>query len=294
MRQVLVVVTAVLVLVGAANWAVAAKKKKAAAEKQMPAVAVMVLQAKTLMAQGNRKLAIELLDRAAATSKSKTERRELLARRTLFLEQFLTSESFQNFEAARSFSTLDRWDECLHELDAIGEKDKDNVLGMRLRADCQRSLKQLAAAETTLKSVLALIPNDMQASFELAELAVTTRQTAPGLALLESIEPTLSADVERYVILKAKLLEQADKIDEAAELLREDQETRLEHVGVIYELGVLYMRMPGRDWPARKMLSLFVTRCKRMKETELKSRHLDLLLPLAQTALTALDKKLGV
>ncbi|MBI3544461.1 MAG: hypothetical protein HY075_14410, partial [Deltaproteobacteria bacterium] len=60
------------------------------------------------------------------------------------------------------------------------------------------------------------------------------------------------------------------------------------------ELGMLYTRLPGRDWPARKMLSLFVTRCKRMKEAELKSRKLDALLPLAQGTLAALDKKLGV
>ena len=294
MRQLLVYFAVTAVLVGGLDHAQAARKKHTQVSEPALSVAAMILQAKVLMAQGHRKLAIDQLDRAAVVARSRAERNELAGRRTLFLEQFLTSDSFQNFEAARSFASLERWDESLRELDAIGEKDKDNVLGMRLRAECQRALKQYAAAELTLKAVLTLVPKDIQASFELVEIAVTTKQTAPGLMLLDALEPVISVDIEHLVILKAKLLEQAERTDEAAELLREDQEAHLEHVGVIYELGMLYMRIPGRDWPARKMLSLFVTRCKRMKETELKSRHLDLFLPQAQTTLAALDKKLGV
>ena len=37
----------------------------------------------------------------------------------------------------------------------------------------------------------------------------------------------------------------------AAEVLKKDQEANLEHIEVLFELGMIYSRMPGRDWPAR-------------------------------------------
>lgn len=258
------------------------------------ATAQLVQQAKALMNQGNRRQAMDLLDRAANQTRVKTEIRELTAKRRLFAEQFLTAESFQSFQEARGLSRLEHWDECARELDAVGEKDRDNLLVLELRAECQMGAKQYALAEAAYKHVLSLMPADLGAALGLAEIAFTTKQSTQGLSLLEGIEPSESADVERLVILKSKLLEQAGRAEEGADLLKADQEAHLDHINVLYELGMLYSRISGRDWPARKMLSLFVTRCKRLKATELKARKLDQALPAAQATLAALDKKLGV
>lgn len=272
-----------------------ARERSAARRAAVPsAAASAVQQAKALLKEGRRKQAIEQLDKARLLAKSRIEQRELASRRALFAEQFLTAESFQKFQEASGLAELERWDECLRELDPVDARDQDNLLVLRLRAACQFSLKQYDPATKTFQAVLALSPGDLRAGFGLVEISLAQRKFPQGLSLLQTLEPKASPDVERHAILKSRLLELSDRPADAAEALRQDQESYLDHVEVLYELGMLYSRMPGHDWPARKLLSLFVSRCKRMKEAELKGRRFDLLLPQAQTALGAIDKRLGV
>jgi tetratricopeptide (TPR) repeat protein len=292
MKQLLVLLIFASVF-GSSGMAQAGHRSKKSVPQPSGAAAV-IQQAKVIMTQGNRAQALELLDQARKLSRSKTEQREIAIKRTLFTEQFLTSDSFQAFQEAKALAEAERWDECLRELEGIKEKDKDNLLVLRLKAEGQSTLKQYDAAAKSFMAVLALVPGDLSASFGQVELALAQKQSAQGLALLGKTEPRLSADIERLVILRAKLLEQSERVTEATDLLREDQESHLDHTLVIYELGMIYTRVGGHDWQARKMLSLFITRCKRMKEADLKSRRLEPLLLQAQTALVALDKKLGV
>ena len=88
--------------------------------------------------------AIEQLDRTKTLTKSKSDLRDLTAKRTLFTEQFLNSDSFQNFEEAKGFAAVERWNECLHELDSIGAGDQDNVLVLRQRAACLQGTAEIS------------------------------------------------------------------------------------------------------------------------------------------------------
>jgi thioredoxin-like negative regulator of GroEL len=266
------------------------EKKEAAPS---PAFTEAIQRAKAALLQGSRKNAIDLLEKARGLAKTRAETRDLGEKRRLFAEQFLTSDSFQRFQEAKGHRDAGHWEECVRVLDTVNGLDQDNTLVLVLRAACQVPLKQYDAGAASLEKVLAMLPGEIPAIYSLAEIQVARKRGAEGLALLEAI-PSGAADTERQVILRARLLEIAGRETEALEALRDDQENHLDHVEVLYELGMLYSRVGGNDWPARKMLSLFVTRCKRMKESDLKTRKLDALLPEAQAALQALDQKLGV
>lgn len=270
------------------------RSKSKAAMLPTAAVSELVQQAKVLLAQGDRQQAYARLDKARESTKSKSEHRELAAKKVLFAEQFLTSEAFSHYQRAKALFELDRWEECLRELDSVGEKDQDNLIVLRLRSQCELSFQQLAPATKTLQQILAVVPDDIPASFSLVRVALAQKDPAGASATLERISPRTSSDIEQHVILKARALEMLAKPALAAEILKEDQDEYLDHVEVIHELGMLYTRMPGHDWQARKMLSLFITRCRRMKEADLQAKKFDKLLPVAQSTLILLDKKLGV
>lgn len=292
--QLLGMICAALAIFLEPSFAGTKKTKRAADQEVHSKIAALVQQAKTLLAQGDRKQALILLENARAIANNKYDQRDLVSKQNIFSEQFITADSFQNFQEAKALADAERWDECLRELDSIAEKDRDNILVLRLRADSHLALRQYDLVVKNLNLILALRPGDLSSEFQLVEVAVAQKQVVLGLNLLEKIEPLSSLDIERVTILKAKLFEQSSRALEAVELLRQDQEAHLDHVVVLFELGMLYSRISGHDWSARKMLSLFVTRCKRMKESDLKLRHLDGMLSQAQLALIALDKKLGV
>lgn len=251
-------------------------------------------QAKTLMSQGQRQQAIAQLERASSLAKSKKTQNQINEKRMLFAQQFLTSESFQKYQEAKALAELKRWDECLRELSAVGTGDQNNLTILRLKHQCYFKQAQYEPALKALDLILAMVPGDMAALFERVALDYEMKNYSLAMAQLEKVQPKSSEDVERYAILKARILEKLGKPLEAAEVLKKDQETNLDHVGVLYELGMLYRRIEGSDWPARKMLSLFITRCKRLKDAELKEKGYDELLPQAQAALSEIDRKLGV
>lgn len=114
------------------------------------------------------------------------------------------------------------------------------------------------------------------------------------LICLKKIEPKNSKQVERSIILKARILVASGQIDQAIDVLRKDHEAYLDHVEVIFELGMLYAQFDANLWPGRKTLSIFISRCKRMTPVELKTLNLDEKLVRAQTQLDLIDKKLGV
>ncbi|MEW6055878.1 MAG: hypothetical protein AB1540_04615 [Bdellovibrionota bacterium] len=268
---------------------IAAPKKKNDLEFQNA-----IRQAKLSMSQGNRRQAILHLDKARELGRSKVQLKEVSSRRILFAEQFVTSASFQKFQEAKGLSEVKRWDECIREIDSMEVKDQDNLLVLRLKSECQSGLNLDGPAAKSLNTILELIPADVGATYGLIELDLDQKRYDQGLSRLNGIEPASSAEMERYAILKARLLEGLARPLEAAEILKKDQETHLDHIEVLYHLGFLYTRLEGHDWPARRALSLFLTRCKRLKESELKARKLDSLLPKAQEMLDSLDKKLGV
>lgn len=251
-------------------------------------------QAKSLMTQGQRMQAIAQLDRAATLAKSKKTQRQINEKRMLFAQQFLTSESFQKYQEAKGLAEVKRWDECLREISAVGAGDQNNLMILRLKHRCHAKQGQYEPALKALDAILAMVPGDMTALFDKISLDYEMKNYPQAMMQLERMQPKDSQDVERHAILKARILEKLQRPLEAIEVLKKDQETNLDHVGVLYELGMLYRRVEGNDWPARKMLSLFITRCKRLKEAELKERGYDEMLPQAQAALSEIDRKLGV
>ena len=265
-----------------------------AKEKTGDVVSEALVKAKSFMAQGQRRQAVLELARVADGTKSRKKLLEIENRKTLFAEQFFTSEAFQKYQKAKALGDVKRWDECLRELSAVPASDQDNLLILRLKMQSHFGLKQYDAADKTISAVLILLPNDVLAQFGRVRLLHEQALHADALLTLQKIQPRNSEEIERFAIEKARILEAQKKTADAVEVLREDQTANLDHIEVLYELGMLYRKTPSQAWQARKTLSLFVTRCKRMSDTELKKKGFEELLPQAQAALAEIDKQLGV
>lgn len=248
---------------------------------------------KTLLMQGKRKEAVDELDRARSRAKSGKEAQALLEKRKIFLEQFMTAESFQRYQGSRFHSKAKRWAECLKELDLAAQGDQDNRLVMSMRALCLKGSGQPDAAIKLYNVLWQLDPGDVASAMGLAEIALEQKRFEDGLQVLQSTPPATSADVERCAIFKARLLDGAGRFRDAVETLRVDQEKYIEHVQVIFELGSLYYKKPGSDWMARKYLTLFASRCRRIGTEELKERGMETQCRQAQEWAAELDKKLG-
>lgn len=269
-------------------------KKTRKLDTENSEVGAAIQKAKAILTQGKRKEAVELLDKLASEKMSKAQRAELDSKRSLFVEQFLTSDSFQRYEEAKGLAGAARADDCLRELEGVSAGDRDNIVVLRLKAACQVDSKAYDQAQKTYQAILATVPGDLSATFGSIEIDVEQKQYVKALKQAEAVEPKNSLDVEKQTLLRAKLYELTGDAARAEDVLRRDHEAHLDHIVVIFELGMLYTRMPGRDWPARKMLSLYVTRCRRMSDAELKARRFDATLQQAQSTLAALDRKLGV
>lgn len=265
-----------------------------AKEKQGALVNEALAKAKQFMAQGQRRQAVLELTRASESTKSRKKLREIEGRKALFSEQFFTSGAFQQYQEAKALAELKRWDECLRELAAVPVSDQDNMLILKLKAESQLGLKQYDAAEKTISSILVLLPDENSAQFGRVRILHEQSLFSEAMIVLQKIQARNSEETERFAIAKARILDAQKKTAEAVEVLRDDQVANLDHIEVLYELGMLHRKLPGQAWQARKTLSLFVTRCKRMNDAELKKRGFDLLLPQAQTALIEIDKQLGV
>ena len=250
-------------------------------------------QAKTLLTQGRRREAVELLDKTKTKARKKYEHEALTGKRKLFLRQFLTADSFEKYQRAKMYLSSDRWIDCLKEIEAIQPGDQDNKLILVLKAECETDANLPERAEKTLGIIWQEEPDDVEAALQLATLYFDRKKSENSLQVLSKINPVLSEHVERTVILRSKLYVAAEKYSEAIMVLRDDQEKNIDHIGVIYELADAYMKKPGNDWLARKYFALFVTRCKRMKPDELKRRKLEKEYLKAQEMLTALEQKLS-
>ncbi len=251
-------------------------------------------ESKSIFTQGKRKEAILKLNEALILTKSKKQQSQILAKRTLFSEQFFTSEAFQKYELAKSFAQAARWQDCLREIELVSQTDLNNILVLRIKSLCQIKLPQMNDALKSIQEILEFFPDDFEANLNKVEISLIQRSPLNGLGILEKIEPKTSLEVERIVIFKAKLLEMLGRSSEAVDVLRKDQETYLEHIEVLYELGTLYSRISGNDWLSRKFLLLFISRCKRIPQVELKKRSFDLLIPKTQALLLEIDKRLGI
>lgn len=251
--------------------------------------------AKREMALGHRAQALSILESSASQTKNRQIQKEIQSRRILFAEQFLNAAAFQSYQEARGHSDADQWDECLKALEQVSLGDQDNVMVLRLRAICELGLKRFAAGEKTIQFGLKLLGDDVQLRLLQVEYALEQKSFPKALTLLASAETLVGeASRESFAVLKAKLLEQSGRGSDAIEVLRVDQDAHLDHIVVLYELGMMYARTSQNDWPARKALSLFLVRCRHLSTVEKRRGKIDRLVEQAQATLAAIDKKLGV
>lgn len=250
--------------------------------------------AKKHMAEGQRKKAIERLAVVQSSSKRKQDQQAAAAKRKLFAEQFLMAMSFQQYQEAKNLLQAGRPSECIQEVDSVGAGDFDNILISKLRADCAKALFQYETAQKNFQQVLEYVPNDFEANLGLSEVFYEQKKLEQALASLQSFQGKKSDEIEKYVLLKTRVLFTLGKEGEASDLLREDIERHLDHFHVIYELADTFLKTPGADWQARKYLLLFISRCKRFQEQELQKRGLTKKLEQAQASLEKVNAKLNV
>lgn len=276
----------------------------AAPKKTKSLVDFGIQEAKELFLMSLRKASMERLDRLKSQARTKTELKRIQDQKLLFAEQFLTTKSFQEYVAAKSFAELELWGDCLKSLGEIKPDDQDNLLVLRQKAQCQRGAQQLDQAEKTLGSILELFPKDVFATLELAEIYLSKGSATKGLEVLSPLNvQTLGLQTlafqERYALVKARLLEASDQALDALEVLKKHHEEHVENVKVIFELGMLYSRLKEstkqegakNKWNARKYLSLFLSRCKRLDLNAPKNQALHKQVAQAQSLYTELEKQ---
>ncbi len=262
-----------------------------------PSTDGVLQQVKSMLMQGKRKEAVVLLNNTiqGIPQKNKNAIKELENKRMIIAEQFITAANFQKFQDIKAFADEELWAECLKGTTQITEPDADNLMVLRLKALCQNKSGLTEASSKTMFDILQFEHQDAFALIGLAGLALERKQFREGLLVIEpllKVPPRLSADVERLAIIRARLLEETDHLNEAIEVLMQDQQANLKHNEVIFRLGQLYQRHTGYEWQARRAFSLFLSRCKRLSTTEIGLQHLDPMITEAQANLALLDKKL--
>lgn len=251
-------------------------------------------QAKAFMVAGKRKEAIEVLDRIISKPKSQRESAAVLEKRKLFLDQFITNDAFQIFQEAKLMHQTERWSDCIKELDKIAVSDQDNKNVMSLRAKCLKSQKQLSDAEKILKLLVETDPSDEALLLDLVELYLLNNEPELANERLSKNQLSVIKDQERLAILKSKYYVATNRVKEAIDVLRNDQEKNLDHIYINYELGMLYYKKTTSDWMTRKYLSLFVSRTRKISAEELKLRNWETQVKQSQEILDEIEKKLGL
>lgn len=243
-------------------------------------------QAKDMLKSGQRSNAVKLL--------SNSKVKEYESKRQIFAEQFITAENFQHFQDMKAFSDSELWSDCLKGLGQITTEDQDNVQVLRVKAFCQLKAGMLDEASKSMFEVLQFEPADFGSIMGLALVSLERKQYAEGLKLLEPISKIVSkkkGESERYAILKSRLLDEQGKVEEAIRVLAVDQELNADHNEVIYRLADLYRRVPGREIQAKRAYILFVSRCKRLSESELNYLRLSHLLLEAKKNIDVLERQ---
>lgn len=250
--------------------------------------------AKELFLQKLRKEALEEIEKARIFIKSKKDADTLDEKKRLFLDQYYSAESFQKYQEARIFNDTDRWNDCIRVVDLIANYDQTVKSVMLLKANCLKKSFQYDLLEKILFQLRQYDSTDIQLSLDMADVMILQKKIEGAGLILTQIKPVSSTDMEKHVLLRAKIFDLTSKTKEAIDLLREDQENYIDHVNVIYELSQMYLKKAANDWMARKYLALFVGRCKRMSAEELKLKELEDKCLKSQDAIVEIDKKLGV
>ncbi|MGE4232426.1 MAG: tetratricopeptide repeat protein [Bacteriovoracia bacterium] len=222
-------------------------------------------EAKELLLSAKRREAIAKLESIRPRIKSKQQAKQIVEQRKLFLEQFLSSESFQSYASAKNLYEAELWQECLRILEQVMLIDQDNILVMRLRAQCSFGLQKTAETENLWRKVLEIEPNDPAALVGLAQVKLEKKDPQQGLSILSDLDPKI--ETETVVILKSKFLRQLNQKQQATDLLKESFDSHPEQLAVLYELSQLYLEDltdPKGEWMARKHLSLFLSRCSKL------------------------------
>lgn len=250
-------------------------------------------ESRELFTAGKRLEAVAVIDKLIAMQKNKKTLQQLADKRKLYLEQFITTESFQGYQAARVFSLAERWSDCVKQLEKITESDKNSVLVMMLNAGCRKSLGNAVEAEVLLQKLLALMPGEDRVLIELGEIYLSQGKFELAQDTLRKLSTDTRASSERYVIASARILAAQDKVKEAIEVLKTDHENRIDHILVIFELGELYLKKGANDWMARKYYTLFQSRCKRVSAEEQKSSGLEKKCLETTERISEIDKRVG-
>ncbi len=251
-------------------------------------------QSKTLLIGGNRKAAIDLLDKYIAKTKNSKSSSALTEKRKLYLEQFITNQAFQSYQEARLLLEVERFSDCIKEIDKIPLADQDNIDVLEVKAKCFIGQKLYIDAEKILKQMLLSDVANESAYLELIDLYILMGQTEQAFELIQKSANVSIKDQEKFTILKSKYFINTNRVKEAIDVLRADQEKNLDHIYINYELGMIYYKKTNSDWMTRKYLSLFVSRTKKLSVEELKTKGWDPLVKQSQEILDELEKKLGL
>lgn len=260
-----------------------------AAQRRTPDSRKTLAEARALLLEGRRKEAVSLLRANESTNGRRSS--------TIIAEQFVTTENFQVYQEMKAFTQERLWSDCLKQVERLTPHDRGNLIILRLKSECQLGNGQNAEAQKTYYEMLELEPGDPWALMGLARMAMVKKHYDEALRLLEplaKVQLSRSEDRERLVLIRADILFETGRYNEAVQLLVADQEKNLDHMAVIYKLGELYQRRPGLEWQSRRSFALFASRYRKLANNDPRKRALEGYFADAEARIATLDKKLEV
>ncbi len=255
-------------------------------------------ESKRLMQAGKRKEALEALVAAEKHAVEDRERQRLSGKRRLYAEQFLRTDSFEKYQAAKVAAGSLNGGECLSEIEKIEKGDQDNIQTIVLKGHCYSLLDKKVEAERLFELALETVPNYTDAALEYSELLLGQKKLPKIGALLSGVRPNTIRDENRLIVLKSRHLEAQGKSKEAAEYLKKEYNGAIDRSQVLLELGELYFRISEEGsiesaWQARKYLTLFQKRCQSSAEIEMALKPSNRECTQIEVLVGKLDKKLN-
>ncbi len=206
--------------------------------------------------ESSRIIALKILDQARFNFKTQVALKELSNQKNLFSKQFLSSDSFQAYQNARGLAAVEKWQECIKELDEIKELDQDCFDVQRLRASCWLEQGYPDSAKKIYTDIAQFFPRDEEALLGLMQVSFVEKNYTQALKSAEFLDSKNEDLLEKKHILTARSLYGLGKLTEAFEVLETDVSKNKNHILSHYWLGFLYSK-ENFNIQAQKYFSLF-------------------------------------
>jgi len=259
------------------RWLIRANKPKEAVLisrnllKRYPNIAtVRFIAAKSHMADQDREEALKLL----GSGWHRLVSRNLLSNPLLekdYINQvevlgslFFTEQGFKIYQSGLKNVESRKWKNAIEDFEKALSIEKYNIGIMKSLSQVFIFVGKISEARTILNKIVSSLPWDIESAMVLAQLELDTGNYKDAAQTTEGILKAKPNDPKVKLIYSRSLFE-LGQTKEAIFSLKDSVQQNPEHLDSLFFLGKFYFDSDASDWMARKYLSLYLKRSKRLK-----------------------------